>query len=344
MKIKDWLGILTSIALLAWLLHSYDFEDVWRSLSVADFCYFIPLPALVILNFSLRALRWRGLFFRTRPRSLANVFNAMMTGYLLNNILPARAGELVKIVMLARMEALSKSAILATVTIEKILDLFVIMLLLVYVLMFHPFPAWLEHAGNVVGIVTLLALGAMVLLKLYGESFVALAIRAAGFLPQSSVVRLNAAGTAFVNGISELFKGANAARFFAFTFVIWVLELLITSLVAQSFQLNPSFDGLLFVILVIALGTVVPASPGYIGTYEFFGVSALALLGIKGGAALGFIIALHFVNFAGSSAIGLCCLTLQNAWGLVGNRKALGNDGSLIDDVGSDQKHTDKAR
>jgi uncharacterized membrane protein YbhN (UPF0104 family) len=95
--------------------------------------------------------------------------------------------------------------------------------------------------------------------------------------------------------------------------IIWLLEVTVVFLMAQAFGLPIGLADSLFVMLIIAIGMAVPSAPGFVGTFEFFGITALELLGVAGGAALGFLIALHAVTFFSSSLIGALSLTYQSS-------------------------------
>src|SRR3972149_4640937 len=91
-----WIGVAVSVAMLVWLAGTYDLQDLIEPLKTADYVYLLPVPCLVILNFGIRACRWRLLFLGSAPKSMMKVFRAMMVGYLFNNLMPARAGDLVR--------------------------------------------------------------------------------------------------------------------------------------------------------------------------------------------------------------------------------------------------------
>jgi uncharacterized membrane protein YbhN (UPF0104 family) len=108
-----------------------------------------------------------------------------------------------------------------------------------------------------------------------------------------------------------LLSPSRASYFVGASTVIWALELAVMYAVARAFSINAGPADLLFVMLMILFGTMVPSSPGYIGTFEFFGLNALAALGISGGSALGFVVALHATLLLGSTLLGVACLAWQ---------------------------------
>lgn len=307
-NVATWIGLLISLAAVLWLVRAYDWSSVWPALQDARWSRLAVSPVLLLLNFAVRTARWRRLFLPDFRPHFANAFTAMMAGYLFNNILPARAGELVRVHMIGKRAQLPRSTALGTVVLERALDLLVLLALLAFVMIIQPLPGWAAYASKVVASLAFVALAAILTLGFLGERIIGMALPGLGFLPSQFTQRLDVSGRAFVSGISALLHVSHLAYFFALTAVAWALELLLVYVLAQAFHLDLGFINLLFVMLVIALGTMVPASPGYVGTFEFFGVSALSLLGITGSAALGFVVTLHAVLLLGSSVLGAVCV------------------------------------
>jgi hypothetical protein len=306
--VGTWVGLAVSAAAVAWLALRYDWRSAGHAMASAGLDWLLPVAPLMVVNFVVRAARWRGLFpDPIRPR-LPGAFSAMMAGYLFNNLLPARAGELVRVHMVGRGEQLPRSAALGTVVVERTLDLLVLLVLLSLVLLGQPLPGWTAYAGKVVAALAAATLAAILLLGWKGEQLVGVGAARIPFLPAGARARLEVSGRAFVGGVSAVLRGPHLARFVAWTACIWALELGVVWLVAQAFALPLGALNVLFVMLAVALGTMVPASPGYVGTFEFFGLSALSLLGVEGGGALAFVVTLHAVLLIGSSAVGAASL------------------------------------
>jgi uncharacterized protein (TIRG00374 family) len=302
------LSTLISLILLIWVLRAFDLAEVGRALRAANYLYLLPVALLILVNFAVRALRWGTLFGNIKVPGWSSLFVALMTGYLVNNILPAHAGELVRVYMMGRRERLAKSTILATVVVERVADLTFALILLTIVLLFYPLPAWFGRAGSLVGAITLAALFFLIMLNVKGLPFIICIVRLLRFLPTSLLLRIEAVGNGFLAGVSGLRQSRRALEFFGWTALIWSMETVGTFLMARAFHLPILVSGCLFIILFIGLGTMVPSSPGYVGTYEFFATSALTQLGVVGGAALSFAIALHAVTFLGTSLLGAACL------------------------------------
>ncbi len=231
-----------------------------------------------------------------------------MIGYLINNLFPAHAGEVVRAFLLSQRQSLSKSMVIATVMVERAADLVIILALLGGLLFFFPFPPWVEPAGFILAAAGILAIVFLILFTLFGEWAVKWMVRILRFLPLRLLVRIEAGSREFLTGASGLRNRSRGVQFLSCTAVIWLVELTITFLIIQAFYLPVSIWGALFVMLVIGFGMMIPSSPGYIGTYEFFATSALALLGVKGGEALSFALVLHGATFLGTNLLGAICL------------------------------------
>ncbi len=207
LRLGGWIGIIVSIVMLAWLAATYDLEDLIEPLQTVNYVYFLPIAGLVILNFAVRAYRWRSLFLGSAPRSMIKVFRAMMVGYLFNNLMPARAGDLVRVYQLSRDEGLSNSKTLATLVAERTGDLLVLIVLLTAVLLSYPaLPVWLKRAGVGVGLVTVAAISTLMLLRLFGSRVISVAAKITARFSVSLASRVDGIGQNFLSGIAGLFN------------------------------------------------------------------------------------------------------------------------------------------
>lgn len=291
---------------------SYNWLDVGKVLESAHWWSLWPIPFILILNFGLRAFRWQWLFpVEFRPR-YAGAFVALMSGYLFNNILPARAGEFVRMHIVGRREQLPRSTALGTLVTERTMDLMVLLALLVTVLYGQSLPAWAGYAAKVISLISMVAFVILIVLGWKGSKGLDILISRIPLVTPSVKSRIQVSGKAFIDGVSAVFHLRHFALFVLVTAAIWLLEIAVVWCVSEAFALPLGFLQVLFVMLITALGTMVPASPGYVGTFEFFGLQGLKLIGVTGGNALGFVVVLHTVLFLGSSIVGAVCFAFNN--------------------------------
>ena len=112
---------ISGLFLLA-ILWQVNIQQIKEALKTADYAY-VPLAVLLtLLTNILRSYRWKYLLNPIRPIGIVSVFSGVAIGYMANNVLPARLGELVRSYFLGQKEGLSKSSTLATIVVERLLD------------------------------------------------------------------------------------------------------------------------------------------------------------------------------------------------------------------------------
>lgn len=300
------IGLAISALALVYVAHQFDLGDIVATLKTIDPLILLPVPFLILGSFAIRAQRWRLLVKHEPAIRYWPSLSALMIGYLFNNVLPARAGDFARALELGRTEQMSRTKVFATLVTERVLDLTATLAILAAVLLTYPaLPSWLQAAGITVAIAVVGVLIALVLAHTTGRGWMLDLLRyCTRFLPEGLRDRPVTMANSALEGIEGMFRPAHAASFLGLTVVIWSLEVGIVYLTAASIGLNVPLGNALFVLLFLAIGTMVPASPGFVGTYEYFGVSALALIGITGAPALAFIVLLHLITLFGSSLIG----------------------------------------
>jgi uncharacterized membrane protein YbhN (UPF0104 family) len=205
---------------------------------------------------------------------------------------------------------------------ERTGDLVVLIALLSAVLISYPaLPVWIKRAGIGVAAVTVGIVATLVLLKLFGNRLIVVVASIAGRVSGTLKGRMEGMGYNFIDGIGGLFNPRAGAVFLVLTGIIWSVEVVTAYLVGAAFNLSIPLGNLLFVLIAIAVGTLVPSSPGYIGTFEFFGVGALAIVGVTGGEALSFVVTLHAIAILGSGILGAVCLAGRGGYAVAARKE-----------------------
>lgn len=304
------IGIMASVAALVWLAYIYDMKDLTDPLGSADYRYLLLAVGISILDYVLRSVRWRILFLEHKPRKISNLFRALMQGYLFNMLLPARAGELIRAHRLGKDEAIPMGNVIGTLVVERVGDMISLIMLLMGLFLFYPnLPEWVDYAGSLMVLCTVVATVVLAGIHFHGHRLKpALVLVLKRFLPEGLLSKVESSGKMFIEGLAGLFKARSIVLFLANTLILWALAVFVAYYVAGSLDLWMSFGDLLFVMIVIVIGTMVPSSPGYIGVYELFGIAGLELVGVSGGIALSFIVILHMVTILVPGVIGSLCL------------------------------------
>lgn len=260
----------------------------------------LDLLALAFLTCSgsyfMRGLRWRVLLSADRRISPLTAFWGIVVGYLGNNFLPARAGELIRSALLARKTGLNIGFVLATALVERMLDLVALVLISsAAIATLAGAPSWLISATRVLAAAALVALVLFVVIPRLERPIQRLLARIFG---QGNLgTRLSALLQQFLLGMRAFQHVGRGLGFAALTAVIWSADSLVLILVAQAFHLSLAPAQALLMVAALGLSSAVPSTPGYVGIFQFVAVTVLAPFGFTRDDALAFILAAQAVMY-----------------------------------------------
>lgn len=312
MNWKFWLGILISIVFLYLSFRKVELKEVIEALRDANYFYLFPTLIAIFFTFLFRVYRWRYLLLPTKKVGIASLFSATMIGFMANNILPARMGEVIKVYFLGRRENISKSLAFATVVLERIFDMLIILLFLAVILIISPFPDWVRKAGYFTTVVYLVTVTCLIGLKLQSGRVVGIIQRCLFFLPKRISERIIALLWSFVEGLNVLGKLKYVLMVTFYSLLLWIVSGLTFYFVLFSFGINLPIYVSFFVMIITALGIAVPSAPGFIGNFQFFCITALAIFGVEKNIALSYSILIHVISFIPVTLIGVICLCKEN--------------------------------
>jgi uncharacterized membrane protein YbhN (UPF0104 family) len=266
--------------------------------------------ACELASLTARALRWRVLLSGLAPVSLGQSFNYMMIGYLANAVLPARAGEVIRAALLGARREVSKSAVFATVVVERLFDVLSLLVFVGILVAALPLPP--AVAGSIlVGEASALAAAAVLVWAARSGRDPARFLP--GFLPFA--LRARAAGMlrGFVQGLASLQSGRQLWQAAGWSLVSWGIFAASIWLLLQAAGLGAlPWYATPFLIVVTNLGSAIPSSPGFVGGYHFLVVYALALWAVPAGQALAFAVVSHGLNYLGVLVLGAYALWHEN--------------------------------
>ena len=291
---KFWLGVAVSVIFLYLVLPKLRLSEVWDTVRQANYGWLVPAVGVYFLAVWTRTWRWHYMLRPLKVISLRDLFPAVVIGYMGNNVYPARAGELIRAYVLRKREAVSISASLATIIVERIFDGVVMLLFVFLSLPFTPMPAWLQQ---VVLFGSLSFIGALAVFFVIAAS----ATRAqrvyewliARFLPVRFQETVRGFADRFLEGLRFLRSGRDVLMIFLTSLLIWLTETVVYWLVMHCFGFQVPFHVLLLMNGVGNLATTIPSSPGYVGTFDAVGIKVLEGFGVAGSLAAGFTLVLH---------------------------------------------------
>lgn len=284
-----------------------ELEKTLKSARVAPLCIAILISTLALW---LRSYRWRVLLNCSADLPIRTVFWANSLCYLGNNILPARMGELLRVEALKRSHNLSRSYLLATAVIERVMDAGVLVLFTSAALLTLPgLPSWLHRASQTFSVLSGVGILTLFLLP-HAETLVLRLL--------SKIPKLSAVASRFLDGLRSLHSWWRSSLFLLLTLIIWPLDSYTGVLVANSIGVALDFQTSMVVLAALGLSSAVPSTPGYVGVFQFVAVNVLKPFGIASSAALAWILIYQAVNYivqAFFGLIGFAVLSKQEAMG-----------------------------
>jgi uncharacterized protein (TIRG00374 family) len=294
-------------AVLLWLsLRGVEWRRVGESLADARWGPLAVACIAASVVVLLRSERWRILLQAEGALSWRLVFWATSLGYFGNNVLPARAGELLRMRAVAARTKLSNSYVLATALTERSLDAGVLVLASCCALLaVGRLPEWIQGAAGSMAAASFVGIGAILVAPRCECVLNRLLNRMpCGERPRATACRLV---SNFLLGMRSFHHGGRAVRFLGLTAVVWSIDGIAAMFVARAISVPLAFHEAMLVVAALALSSALPSTPGAVGVYQFVAVTVMTPLGVSKSGALAFVLLYQ--------GIVLCTLAL---WGLVG--------------------------
>ena len=301
-------------AVCVWVsMKEVDLRAVAAALRNANYAGFAGVCAITIFAFWVRAIRWRFLLRTDRRIGTLSLFSATMIGFMANNVLPVRLGEFVRPWALARRERLSKSMLLATIVVERAVDMLTLLAIFGIALLVAPI-AENTAAGRLVqgGARILLVLSALLtVFVVTAERNRAFAHALIGFLPARFRDRAGRLLERFLDGFSLFRDLGRLFQVFVLSFGMFLSFSVALWITAWSLGISvPWYSGLVMLV-VTAIGIMVPAAPGYVGTLNVACTAGLALYGVDKTPASAFGWFYFFSQWLPITAVGLWFLNRE---------------------------------
>lgn len=294
-------GVPIGLAFLWLALRNADLDLVRRSLQDADAGEVALAVAAFAAVYAFQSARWRRIASTPQVR-FARFYEMTVSGVAVNNVLPGRIGDLLRARWLGLAAPMPAGRAFGTVILDRACDLVILVGLLLVGITAVASSEWLVRlaAG---GALALLAFGVVLL---FARAYIGKRERSRR--SRGLVRRL-------VRDAVELLAEPLGRRrpivWLGLSLGAWATWAIAAGLVARSLGIDLSVTDALFVAAVLNLGSAVPSSPGYVGTYEWLGVASLGLLGVSQEPALAFTILLHASWYVPTTLVGACALGLR---------------------------------
>jgi len=290
---RDWswlLGVGVSLSALLIAVWGTDAKALVEVLAGASYVLLIPACLLQLAGIAARAEGWSSLLGPAVPYRRA--FAAINEGYLLNNVLPFRLGELARAYLVGH-GGIGSARALGSIVVERVIDVSIAVLSIALTIPLFAPPAWVTRAALAVAVVVLALVGGLLIA---GRTRGAWLIRLGRM--RSPGPRLAEIAGRFFSGLQDSRQGARLPRALAWMLLGWSCAWVQFWIYLRMFGAEAAWGAAVFTLGVIALGGAVPSSPGAVGVYELAGVAALTFLGYARETALGVVVAGHLVQYS----------------------------------------------
>jgi len=302
--LKFWLGIGVSMFFMALLFRKIDFNQLWAALVAVDFRYILLAVVCTFVSYFLRAVRWHYLLIPEKRIPLSSLYPATIIGYMANNVLPARLGEFVRAYVLAQREGLQTPTVFASLVIDRLFDGFTVMLMLLITLFTLRLPQGLSEAETVLktgGVVTFVLYAGVVAFLVLLKRQTMRTLAWTGVLlkpfPHRLTERIIPLLGSFIGGIRMSSKGGHIAAVLVSSLAVWLFCIIPVDMVLQGFGIHLPITASMFILVLLVFAVMVPASPGYIGTYHYACFKGLSAFGIAESKAVSIALVIHGIGF-----------------------------------------------
>ncbi len=302
-----WLGLLISLASIVLLLTLIDIPGLMDNLRSANMGAVLVGFVVICVSVYVRAVRWQGIL--GSKVGYWNVFHAENIGYLVNSILPLRAGEPARAYVLSRAQpGLSVMEALSTVVVARLVDMLAAVALLGLVLPMLDVPDLIKAGGYTLLALVLVALAVLIIGTFARPRLIGLMRMVLARLPFLTFAdRVVAWADEFLNGLTVLRSPRRLIWSGLTTLALWGCYVLFYHLILMAFApASPLAWGIL-ATCAASISVALPSSPAYIGVFHA-GV-VLAMKGYLGNdPAAAYAIVLHAVELISILIFGLYSL------------------------------------
>jgi glycosyltransferase 2 family protein len=279
---------------LSLVLNQSSWVQVSTILSQADSRWLVAAIGFYAVNLMVRIVRWRKLLWEVKALSLKSVGTSLLVGYAMNNILPARLGELFRANFAGRRYRVSRSAIAGSIVVERVLDGLILVMSLLLGRLFVGEQAVLNSLSAICG-------------TLFSSIFIFLWVSSR----QSKRIWFARLPSAIANRIQEFQKGLTGirghglAQAASLSLIVWLLEGVAQWSILKAIGISLGWQQMLSIVGVVNLSTLLPSAPGFVGTYQYAYAFTVGLFGYQPAQGVAAATAVQVFLIGSSTLVGL---------------------------------------
>ncbi len=293
--------MIISLAALAVVFSLIDLRKLGDVIEQADLRFLLYGLGSELLWLVVRGFVWRTLL--RNKASYQDAFIKVNEGYLLNNILPFRLGEIGRAFLLGRKANIDFWQVVPSILIERALDLAFAAGIILSTLPFVIGIPWAKQAAIITGAIVLLGLAGVYFLAHNRQRALVWIDRAGQRWPMVSRLAGRRV-VAFFDGLEIIRDGRLFLSALGWEALDWLVAVLQYYLFMRAFLPSPNLLWVVFALGVGALGIAAPSSPGAVGVFEIAFVGALAVFGVDASTSTAIALSIHFTSYIATGLIG----------------------------------------
>jgi uncharacterized protein (TIRG00374 family) len=296
---------LLAAAIFAWFLSHANLAQVWLQVRHARADLLVASFGAMVLTYVVRAWRWQYLLNPIGPTRFRTAFRTTVIGFAALGVLPVRAGDILRPYLLARQEGLSVSATIATILLERVLDLMAVLVLLALYVWWIADPSTIpaallrpiEISSAAAAALAVALMAVMWVLAAHPERIGGVVLTAGRVLPHALAERLSSLARTFSGGFAVARDPRGLAAAAALSFPLWLAIAAEVWLVTAAFAIPMPFTGTFLIQALLVIGVAVP-TPGGVGTYhEAYRIGVTTFFGAPEDAAVAAAIVTHAISY-----------------------------------------------
>ncbi|MBN2382434.1 flippase-like domain-containing protein [bacterium] len=303
---KSWIGIGISVFFIVLIARQIHYDQLRDTFSTIQRWPILPALFIYFCGVYLRALRWQILLAPLKLIPSHFQFKVVCLGYMANNILPFRAGEFYRAHIMGQREGIARTAVFSSIILERVCDGLVMLFFLGTSTFFLqnalpiPFQMIMSFSLLFFG-----GLFIVFLVMVWNQTVsIRLFTRLTNLLPQRISAKFSDLFEHALSGLASLKGIKTSAAVFFLSVLSWLCEAAMYYFLFFSMDIDLSYEVSVLLVAVINLGIMIPSSPGYVGTFEYFCILTLTFFHIPYTVAFSYSLFLHFLLFLPITCVG----------------------------------------
>jgi len=287
-------GFAIAALCLIWVFHDVAIKELISSIAAINWLWVVGAVFLDILSYVFQGLRWSLLLHPIGRISTFRATQAIYAGLFVNEILPMRLGEVLRIYLISRWAPARFAVVIPSILVERFFDAIWLTLAFGITVWVVPLPKYLIHAEEILGFMALTAIILFIYLVFHKSGMRAYVSDSAshGWRPIRWISRLF---DRMAGGIQDIGQSRYFYSSFGFSLLLLIGQILSYWFVMMAYGLKLSFWHGAAVFLIVHIGTIIPGAPSNVGTYQFFTVVGLTLFGIDKTLATSFSVVVFLI-------------------------------------------------